>query len=358
VYCAPDLSEKKEKSKEASNAQPKIEVKMKPAPESLQSFITCLDFYYKANGIIHNLDDNKRTAFEVRELFKILLNPIMGESRKMTAFQLNDIYPELGTQFYSKFIIGMKLFVSQTGKFKSEMELKDDFFDKKFLAKLDLMFNSKKIEAENQKLMNRAIQLVTDWETWLGENIDEIIKSLRQKYYLKKIKINKLTIVYLAVATSHLKKKELDQALVAFNKAVELDPNNIDLYHYRGQCYTSMEKYQEAIKDFDHVIQNNDVDASAYFWRGYAYFYLKNYKSSKENYYRAIEIQPKFTEAYFNLACIHSIEKDLDKATERLTQCIQLDREFLALAKKEADLENLRKDARWKDIMKKFKAKK
>jgi tetratricopeptide (TPR) repeat protein len=40
-----------------------------------------------------------------------------------------------------------------------------------------------------------------------------------------------------------------------FNKAIELNPNDVDYYYNRGILYCRLEEYQEALSDFNKVLE-------------------------------------------------------------------------------------------------------
>jgi TolB-like protein len=60
----------------------------------------------------------------------------------------------------------------------------------------------------------------------------------------------------------------LDSVLILANKALSFDNQLSEAYLYRGQYYSQIRKYEEAIKEFDKAIQFNPNDWIAYFWKG------------------------------------------------------------------------------------------
>jgi len=47
------------------------------------------------------------------------------------------------------------------------------------------------------------------------------------------------------------------KAVKAYNKALKLNPNNVDVYASRGTAYFFLKDYDKAVKDFTVVVQNN-----------------------------------------------------------------------------------------------------
>jgi tetratricopeptide (TPR) repeat protein len=59
-------------------------------------------------------------------------------------------------------------------------------------------------------------------------------------------------------------------ALSDMNKAIELQPQDADLYKLRGNIHVLLDDYFEAINDYTKAIELNNESAEAYFNRGIA----------------------------------------------------------------------------------------
>ena len=111
----------------------------------------------------------------------------------------------------------------------------------------------------------------------------ELAKSGKSKGQEKKTKAYKKTINELdasewfekgyAAGTSG----NYTDALAAFNKAIELNPQYANAYLNRGNVYCSFGKYNQAIKDYNKAIELNPKDAEAYYNRGVVYSKLGNH---------------------------------------------------------------------------------
>jgi Flp pilus assembly protein TadD len=94
--------------------------------------------------------------------------------------------------------------------------------------------------------------------------------------------------------------KHWNEALNAYNKAIELNPNDASAYNNRGLAYDNLDKDDLAIADHKKAIELNPkyVDAfnnlaKTYGRRGY-------YKQAILFYDRVIELNPKDADAYYN----------------------------------------------------------
>ena len=72
-------------------------------------------------------------------------------------------------------------------------------------------------------------------------------------------------------ASVYLSQQEYDCAIADFTKALDLNPDNVDAYKYRGLVYQSKGELDRTIADFTQAIELNPDDANAYCWRGDAY---------------------------------------------------------------------------------------
>ena len=70
--------------------------------------------------------------------------------------------------------------------------------------------------------------------------------------------------------SDEMKSQRAEEALVAFNLAVESNRNHL-AYFQRGRTYMKLKNYPEAIIDFSKAIELNPENSDAYFRRGKAY---------------------------------------------------------------------------------------
>ena len=63
------------------------------------------------------------------------------------------------------------------------------------------------------------------------------------------------------------RKMQLDQAIIAYNQAIAIDPESTAAYHRRGLAYWKKGDYRRAVEDYGKVIQLNPDNALAYYHR-------------------------------------------------------------------------------------------
>jgi tetratricopeptide (TPR) repeat protein len=91
------------------------------------------------------------------------------------------------------------------------------------------------------------------------------------------------------------------QAIDAYTKAIENNPNDFGLYNNRGIAYHATEEYEKAIADYNKAAELNPNDDSAYNNRGAAYEDTGNIEQAIADYRKAIELDPDNKTAKNNL---------------------------------------------------------
>ncbi|MEE8574321.1 MAG: tetratricopeptide repeat protein [Thermodesulfobacteriota bacterium] len=94
-------------------------------------------------------------------------------------------------------------------------------------------------------------------------------------------------------------KGEYDSAIIDFDKAIDINPNDGLSYNSRGLSYYNKGETDRAIMDFDKAIDIYPNYAGAYNDRGNAYYSKKDYDSAIKDFNKAIRINPK-TAFYYN----------------------------------------------------------
>ncbi|OFL29452.1 hypothetical protein HMPREF2775_09295 [Fusobacterium sp. HMSC064B12] len=142
--------------------------------------------------------------------------------------------------------------------------------------------------------------------------------------------------------------KNYKEAIVNFNKAIDLNPSDEGYYYNRGLAYNNFNNYKMAIINFDKAIELNPNFSVAYNNRGITYAYLKNYKEAIVNFDKAIDLNPSDSLA-FNLKeiTIEIFEKEKSNKTEEFKKLLSEGnfnklKEFIS---KEQDLKDSNNDA-------------
>lgn len=84
----------------------------------------------------------------------------------------------------------------------------------------------------------------------------------------------------------------------------------------RGSAYLKLDKLEEAVIDFDKSLEIDSNYARAYHLRGLAKVGMGNQKEALENFNRAIELDPEYGAAYYSRATLHTQMGNEDLAVE------------------------------------------
>jgi tetratricopeptide (TPR) repeat protein len=119
---------------------------------------------------------------------------------------------------------------------------------------------------------------------------------------------------------------KLDEAINAYDKAIELRPDLVQAYNNKGVALRILGKYDEAIKAYEKAIELKPDDPYAYVSKGVALASLGKYEEAIESYRKAIELKPDFGSAYFNRACAFSLMGKRDEMLADLKRLRRLPR--------------------------------
>lgn len=92
--------------------------------------------------------------------------------------------------------------------------------------------------------------------------------------------------------------EQTEDAISAFDKAVEMKADYADVYYNRGRQKVELYQYLDAIEDFDKAIDLDFPEAKVYIFRGIAKFELDEHDNAFTDFDRAIYLKPDFAYAH------------------------------------------------------------
>jgi tetratricopeptide (TPR) repeat protein len=127
-----------------------------------------------------------------------------------------------------------------------------------------------------------------------------------------------------------LHKGDLDDALSDFNKALSIDPNMPVAYQNRGLTYIGLARYDDALSDFNKALELNPTSAPVYYNNlGIAFYYKEDYDNALTFYnkalngYRAASFPPRYSSlVYHNLAWLFRDKGDTNAALNNYSLAI------------------------------------
>ncbi len=115
-----------------------------------------------------------------------------------------------------------------------------------------------------------------------------------------------------------------DAAIDIYNRLLNNQPNNTDVYYHRGLARYEIGDYQGAIADYTQVIQINPHHGQAYKKSGLTRYKLEDYEGAIADYTQAIQINPDDSAAYINRGYTRSCMGDKQGALEDYTQAVRI----------------------------------
>ncbi|HEX3477214.1 MAG TPA: tetratricopeptide repeat protein [Kofleriaceae bacterium] len=103
----------------------------------------------------------------------------------------------------------------------------------------------------------------------------------------------------------YLRRASLNQALAAFNAAVDIDPRFVEARMNVGQVTLGFRKYDTARDMFSKAIELSPKNYDAYIGLGIALRGLKDLDGAEAQYKKAMELDARRGEAYYNLAILY-----------------------------------------------------
>ena len=122
--------------------------------------------------------------------------------------------------------------------------------------------------------------------------------------------------------------KEYENAIIYYNKAIELNPDDAIAYNNRGCAKVDLKDYTGAIEDYNKGIELKPDYANAYFNRGISKSNLNDYTGAIEDYNKAIQLNPDKDKAYRNRGDAKYNIQDYTGAIEDYNKAIQLNPDY------------------------------
>ena len=130
-----------------------------------------------------------------------------------------------------------------------------------------------------------------------------------------------------------------DEAILDYNKALELSPTEICLiYSMRGNAKRNLGDFNGAISDQNKALEFDPLYADGYFNRSSAKFKMGDYLAAIDDYSQVIRIKTKDSDAFFNRANVKKAAGDIKGACEDWKKAADLgDKEAMTLLQRNCE---------------------
>ena len=89
-----------------------------------------------------------------------------------------------------------------------------------------------------------------------------------------------------------------DEALAAYNKAIELDPNLVYAWNNKGNSLNDLGRYDEALAAYNKVLELDSNDEYAWTGKGDTLYFLRRDQEALDAFNKALSIDPSFKYAW------------------------------------------------------------
>lgn len=133
-------------------------------------------------------------------------------------------------------------------------------------------------------------------------------------------------------------KGKFDEAINAYNEAIQINPQSMHAYRHRGLVYKLKGNLDQAIADYSKAIEIKSDFAVNYLHRGKIYFEKGNLEEAISDYTKTIEIEFKadkfrldmiIGEAYLNRGIAYKSKGDSQQSISDLNKAIEFFNKFI-----------------------------
>ena len=117
-------------------------------------------------------------------------------------------------------------------------------------------------------------------------------------------------------------------AIADYGKAIEIDPENADLYFSRALFKDALADEEGTLADYDKAIELNPEHANAYNNRGATKRALGDYQGALADYNKAIELNPEYALAYNNRGIIRRALGDRQGALADYGKALEINPQY------------------------------
>jgi len=116
----------------------------------------------------------------------------------------------------------------------------------------------------------------------------------------------------------------VDEAIGAFKRTIEIQPENIPALKGLGQIYGKMRLYEESVRFYSQATMISSTDPEAFFNLGVGQMNLGDQEAALAAFKKSIACDEKYADSYYQLGLIFLNQGKLDEALAALEKFLQL----------------------------------
>ncbi len=172
-----------------------------------------------------------------------------------------------------------------------------------------VMYDSTTSDETLQELNDRINKNPKDASAYFSRARVFLAKNILQQAFLD---ISKATIIdstrpeyFLLLADISFKGLQIQKAVQAFEKCIQLDPENIEANLKLSELYMYIKAYSKAIDYANAVLRINKKNQKAYFIKGFVYKESGDTSRAISSFTTAVELDPENYDAYIQLGILY-----------------------------------------------------
>lgn len=122
-----------------------------------------------------------------------------------------------------------------------------------------------------------------------------------------------------------IKKGGFDEAIAAWEKAIELEPTMINAYEKLGKAYYTLGRFDKAAEIYRRELELKPEDPMIYHSLGVVYRMNEQFEDAVKMQMNALSLNPKLANAYNELGLTYCKQKKLDEAIDAHKRALELD---------------------------------
>ena len=163
-----------------------------------------------------------------------------------------------------------------------------------------------------------------------GENIaEDLTASEQENWAIAQVKresrpITKQAIAPIQQGKKLLEKRQFQQAIPYFQKALKIQPHHPDIYLMLGNCFYELQQYEQAIQVYQEALQVAPDSPEIHANLGSIFVNRKQFDQAVYYYQQALKINPKMSGVYWNLAKLYQTKGEVETSLEYWNQALEL----------------------------------
>ena len=196
--------------------------------------------------------------------------------------------------------------------------------------KVDIINNSIQELKNNPEFSKEEKAIIEAYKLQNNGNLEQAIEKWRLIANTASNENSELVSrAFFSIGYLHSLQDEKDQALSAYDEAIKLDPNFVDVFTSRGILNHKLGNFKESLIDFDTAIRLEPELTEAYINRGTVKKSLGEYQNAIEDYNMAIHLDANSVNALTHRGIAKSALKNYQPAISDFDEAIRLDPSYI-----------------------------